>query len=174
MADLTKGASTRRVQYAALPFRRRGNLLTEVMLVTSLRRGRWIIPKGWPMKRRAPYASAALEALEEAGVVGQVGKRAIGSFSYEKRLKQGDVILCKVHVFPLEVKRQQKSWPEKGKREVQWFSPSEAAERVQEPVLGDIIRSLQKRPNSGSAPRPQLVYRSRSRARARKNGSILI
>src|SRR5258708_38760856 len=73
MADLIKGASTRRVQYAALPYRRRGNVRTEVMLVTSLRRGRWIIPKGWPMKRRAPHASAALEALEEAGVVGQVG-----------------------------------------------------------------------------------------------------
>jgi hypothetical protein len=111
------------------------------------------------MKRRAPHASAEREALEEAGVVGQVGKRAIGSFSYEKRLKQGDVILCEVHVFPLEVKRQQKNWPEKGKREVQWFSPSEAAERVQEPMLGAIIRSLQKRPNSSSLPR-QLVYRS--------------
>jgi 8-oxo-dGTP pyrophosphatase MutT (NUDIX family) len=98
------------------------------------------------MKRRAPHTSAAREAREEAGVVGQVGKRAIGSFSYEKRLKQGGVILCEVHVFPLEVTRQQKSWPEKGKREVQWFSPAEAAKKVQEPVLGDIIRSLQKRP----------------------------
>jgi 8-oxo-dGTP pyrophosphatase MutT (NUDIX family) len=145
MADPTKIPSARRVQYAALPYRRRGNVGTEVMLVTSLRRRRWIIPKGWPIKRRAPHASAAREAREEAGVVGQVGKRAIGSFSYEKRLKQGGVILCEVHVFPLEVTRQQKSWPEKGKREVQWFSPAEAAEKVQEPALGNIIRRLQKR-----------------------------
>jgi 8-oxo-dGTP pyrophosphatase MutT (NUDIX family) len=116
------------------------------MLVTSRRTGRWIIPKGWPMKRRAPHIAAAREALEEAGVVGQVGTSPIGSYSYEKRLKQGDVVVCEVHVFPLEVRSQQKSWPEKGEREVQWFSSAEAAETVQEPVLSDIIRSLHKQP----------------------------
>jgi hypothetical protein len=31
--------------------------------------------------------------------------------------------------FGLEIKRLEKSWPEKGEREVQWFSPTAAAER---------------------------------------------
>ena len=97
------------------------------------------------MKGRAPHTSAAREALEEAGVVGDVGKRPIGSYSYEKRLEGGDVVVCEVHVFPLEVKRQQKRWPEKGKREVQWLSPKEAARTVQDPVLSDIIRAWHKR-----------------------------
>ena len=97
------------------------------------------------MKRRAPHASAAREAREEAGVVGDVRKRPIGSYSYEKRLEGGDVVVCEVHVFPLKVKRQQKRWPEKGKREVQWLSPAEAAKKVQEPVLSDIGRAWQKR-----------------------------
>ena len=93
----------------------------------------------------APHTSAAREALEEAEVVGDVGKRPIGSYSYEKRLEGGDVVVCKVDVFPLKVKRQEKRWPEKGKREIQWLSPTEAAKTVQDPVLGDIIRVWQKR-----------------------------
>ena len=96
------------------------------------------------MKGRAPHTSAAREAREEAGVVGDVGKRPIGSYSYEKRLEGGDVVVCKVDVFPLEVKRQQKRWPEKGKREVRWLSPREAAKKVQEPFLRAIIRTWQK------------------------------
>jgi hypothetical protein len=55
-----------------------------------------------------------------------------------------NVVVCEVHVFPLEVKRQQKRWPEKGKREVRWLSPTEAAKKVQEPILCYIIRSWQK------------------------------
>jgi 8-oxo-dGTP pyrophosphatase MutT (NUDIX family) len=115
------------------------------MLVTSRETGRWIIPKGWPKKRTAPYASAAREALEEAGVVGEIGRDPIGSYSYKKRLKSGAVVACEVHVFPLEVKNQQKKWLEKGEREFHWFSSTDAANAVQEPVLSDIIRTFPKR-----------------------------
>jgi 8-oxo-dGTP pyrophosphatase MutT (NUDIX family) len=118
------------------------------MLVTSRETGRWIIPKGWPKKRKTPYASAAREALEEAGVVGKVGKDPIGSYSYKKRLKNGAVVACDVQVFPLKVKRQQTSWPERGEREFQWFSPTGAARAVQEPVLRTIIRTFPKRNRS--------------------------
>src|SRR5208282_1505309 len=139
-----KKRAVRRLQYAALPYRRGAHSRTQVMLVTSRETGRWIIPKGWPKKRKAPYASAAREALEEAGVVGEVGRDPIGSYSYKKRLKSGAVVACEVQVFPLEVKNQQKTWPEKGEREFHWFSPTEAAKAVQEPVLSDIIRTFPK------------------------------
>src|ERR1700681_325260 len=119
MSGSRKMPTTKRVQYAALPYRRRGDSRTEVLLVTSRETGRWIIPKGWPIKRKAPHAAAAREAREEAGVVGKIGRRSIGWFSYEKRLKRGITIVCKVHVFALKVKRRQESWPEKGQREVQ-------------------------------------------------------
>src|ERR1700749_1202 len=134
MSAYNKSNSLKRVQYAALPFRRRSTAGTEVLLVTSRQTGRWIIPKGWPIKRKAPYAAAAQEALEEAGVVGRVRRRSIGSYQYEKRLKNGEAILFKVHVFPLEVERQESTWPEKGERKVKWFSD--------EAVLRDIIRKL--------------------------------
>lgn len=140
-----KKAAVRRVQYAALPFRRGAHSRTQVMLVTSRETGRWIIPKGWPKKRTAPYASAPREALEEAGVVGEIGRDPIGSYSYKKRLKSGAVVACEVHVFPLEVKHQQKRWLEKAEREFHWFSSTDAAKAVQEPVLSDIIRTFPKR-----------------------------
>jgi 8-oxo-dGTP pyrophosphatase MutT (NUDIX family) len=115
------------------------------MLITSRETGRWIIPKGWPKQRQAPYASAAREALEEAGVVGEVSRDPIGSYSYKKRLKNGTAVACEVHVFPLEVKRQQKKWTEKGEREFQWFSPTEAAKVVREPLLRNILRSFPRK-----------------------------
>jgi 8-oxo-dGTP pyrophosphatase MutT (NUDIX family) len=119
-----------------------GKTRAEVMLITSRETRRWIIPKGWPQKGKAPHDSAAREAFEEAGVVGAVGKRAVGSFPYQKRLKNGGLTVCEVHVFPLRVRRQSKEWPEKEQREVKWLSAKEAAETVKEPMLGEIIRRL--------------------------------
>jgi 8-oxo-dGTP pyrophosphatase MutT (NUDIX family) len=144
MRSPKKKAAAKRVQYAALPYRRSGDARTQVMLVTSRESGRWVIPKGWPQKRRSPPASAAREAREEAGVVGVVGKDSIGSYSYKKRLKSGAVVACEVRVFPLKVKRQQKSWRERGEREIQWFSRAKAAKVVRESALSDIIRNLPK------------------------------
>jgi 8-oxo-dGTP pyrophosphatase MutT (NUDIX family) len=137
-----KESVARRIQYAALPFRRNADAGVEVMLVTSRDTRRWVIPKGWPIGRKAPHASAAREALEEAGVLGKAGRDSIGTYTYEKRLGNGTLVRCEVQVFPLEVKRQRKDWPEKEEREVRWLSPNEAAKAVQETALSDIILSM--------------------------------
>jgi 8-oxo-dGTP pyrophosphatase MutT (NUDIX family) len=136
----------KRVQYAALPYRLNGRSRTEVMLVTSRETQRWIIPKGWPQRGRAPHDSAAREAFEEAGVVGTVSRRTVGSFPCQKRLKNGAVVACEVHVFPLKVTRQSTQWPEKAQRDVKWLSAKEAAEVVEEPMLSKIIRGLGHKP----------------------------
>ncbi len=73
-----------RVQYAALPYRITKPGVLEFMLITSRGTGRWIIPKGWPMKGRKPPKAAAREAFEEAGLRGEIGGKAVGSFTYEK------------------------------------------------------------------------------------------
>jgi 8-oxo-dGTP pyrophosphatase MutT (NUDIX family) len=112
------------------------------MLVTSRRTKRWIIPKGWPMRRKEAHATAKREAFEEAGVIGPIGTTPVGSYLYEKRLKEGQVVTCEVLVFPLEVKRQQKDWPEKGSRQIRWLPLANAAAAVQDGGLGEIIRRL--------------------------------
>jgi 8-oxo-dGTP pyrophosphatase MutT (NUDIX family) len=105
MSRATKKTPASRVQYAALPYRRKRNSRTEVLLVTSRDTGRWIIPKGWPAKRKSPHKAAAREALEEAGVIGRISRRPLGAFSYKKRLKSGKVVICEVQVFVMKVKR---------------------------------------------------------------------
>ena len=105
MRNSTKQLKRKRVQYGALPYRRGERARPEVMLVTSRERRRWIIPKGWPKKGKSARRSAAREAFEEAGVIGSVARRSVGSFSYKKELRNGRVVLCKVRVFPLRVKR---------------------------------------------------------------------
>ncbi|MEJ1160304.1 NUDIX hydrolase [Prosthecomicrobium sp. N25] len=135
-----KTAGGPRLQYAALPFRRESGL--EVMLVSSRETRRWVIPKGWPMKGLKPHAAAAREALEEAGLEGKVGKQAIGSYTYGKRMPDGSVVSCRVEVYPLEVAKQRKAWPEKGERTTRWFSAEEAAGAVEESELGELIRDF--------------------------------
>ena len=145
MSNSRKSITAKRVQYAALPYRMNDRTQPEVMLVTSRETRRWIIPKGWPHKGKAPHRSAAREAFEEAGVVGAVSRQSVGSFSYEKRLKKGGVVACEVLVFALEVKRQSKEWPEKRERKVRWLSAKVAAKTVQDRELGKIIRRLARR-----------------------------
>ena len=117
-----------RVQYGALPFRFNAGGNLELLIVTSRGRGRWIIPKGWPIKGFKPHETAAREAFEEAGIRGEVGTKTIGSFPYEKIVDdESGVIDCEIVVFPLRVKRQLKSWPEAGERELLWINPKDIA-----------------------------------------------
>src|ERR1700733_14836288 len=74
-----------RVQYGALPYRFTQMAALEILIVTTRQSRRWIVPKGWPIKRLTPSKSAAREAFEEAGVRGKIGARPIGHFRYRKR-----------------------------------------------------------------------------------------
>jgi 8-oxo-dGTP pyrophosphatase MutT (NUDIX family) len=134
-----------RVQYAALPYRWRASAGIEVMLITSRDTGRWVIPKGWQKAGLEAPDCAACEAREEGGLVGRIDERPIGHYRYKKRLPDGTSVTCSVEVFPLEVERQLKSWPERKERDTQWFALREAAAAVDEPQLAAMIRGLPKR-----------------------------
>ena len=133
-----------KLQYAALPFRRRADVGVEVLLITTRETGRWIIPKGWPIPGLSPQDSAAHEAREEGGLIGRIGEMVIGRYHYDKRLASGSVVRCAVDVFLLEVSEQMKSWPEQRERRTRWFAVAEAAGAVEEPELRDILRGLAK------------------------------
>lgn len=135
-----------RHQYAALCFRRSPNSNgIEVLVITSRDTGRWIIPKGWPMKKKKPHEAAALEAWQEAGVLGRVGKRAVGRYTYLKWLDNQDVAPCIVEVFPIEVTDQKADFKEQGQRVLAWVSPDEAARRVREVELKSLLVQFQPR-----------------------------
>ena len=135
----------RRLQYAALPWR--GTDRLEIMLVSSRDTGRWIIPKGWPMAGRSGSAAAAIEAVEEAGLLGAISSEPIGQYVYAKRFS-GAKQVCRVEVFSLRVLRQRENWPEKHQRNTQWFPADEAAAMVSDPGLGQLIAAFARQQES--------------------------
>jgi 8-oxo-dGTP pyrophosphatase MutT (NUDIX family) len=134
-----------RLQVAALCWRQ--SPILEILLVTTLRSRRWILPKGWPQAGITLAQSAANEALEEAGVTGEVATESVGCYHYLKE-KSGSALPCAVEIFPLLVTGQQHSWPEKGSREVAWLSAERAAARVAEPSLKRILLNFRKARNA--------------------------
>ena len=134
-----QAARPERLQVAALPWRKIDGL--EIMLVSSRETRRWIIPKGWPMAGRSGSAAAAIEALEEAGLIGVITAAPIGEFTYLKRFSRFSEP-CRVEVYGLRVVRQRDNWPEKHERATHWLPVAEAIELVSDPALGDLIAAF--------------------------------
>lgn len=128
----------RGIQIAALPWRRLEGVL-EVLLVTSRDTGRFVLPKGWPMKALSDPEAAAREAWEEAGVEGRVDPAPLGAYSYDKRLRDGSILACVVSVYGLEVTREFPVWREHEQRTRHWHEPGVAGALVAEPELKRLI-----------------------------------
>lgn len=122
-------------QSAVVPVRRQGEGW-EVLLITSRRGKRWIVPKGVIEPDLSPADSAAKEALEEAGVLGEVLPERLGIFEYEK---WGGT--CDVQVFVMRVTEEQEVWPEDFRRR-EWVTLEEAQERIGPPSLCALLHGL--------------------------------
>lgn len=139
-----------RQQVAALCFRR-VDAAIEVLLVTSRGSGRWIIPKGWPIKGKAHSEAALTEAREEAGVNGVADMVPVGRYTYLKELADGKVVPCCVDVYPVEVTSVADNFKERDQRRFDWVDPLEAARRVREIELKSLLANF--RPRTRSATR---------------------
>lgn len=113
-----------------------------VMLVTSRGTGRWVLPKGWLKKNLSAPETAALEAFEEAGLVGTIDPEPIGQYSYAKQLPAGGTVACAVDIFPLHVTELLDDWPERAQRQRGWFTLIDAAAAVIEDDLTAILLTL--------------------------------
>ncbi len=129
-------------QYAALCYRYKKGKGHEILLVTTRGAGRWIPPKGWPIKGISPDKAAAQEAFEEAGVKGNVHDRSLGRYKYFRTSNSNGRTSAEAYIFPLEVEKCVKDFKEKGQRKVKWFAPRKAAMMVREPKLRKIIRQF--------------------------------
>lgn len=131
-----------RVQIAAL-CHRAGETGPEVLMITSRETKRWIIPKGWPMHGTDAAGTALQEAWEEAGVKSEAGRPArIGRYRYDKVLDGGLPVATDVDVYAISVEKLLDSFPEMDERERHWMTPEEAAERVDEEQLSELLRDL--------------------------------
>ena len=120
-------------QSAVIPYRKEPNGL-EVLLVTSRKGKRWVLPKGVVEPDLTPAVSAEKEAMEEAGVRGVIGAEPLGTYEYRK---WGGT--CTVQVFAMEVEDEVPAWPESGMRRRAWLTVEEARRRVDEKDLRKIF-----------------------------------
>ena len=123
-------------QSGVIPFRFHQEEL-EILLITSRRKKRWVIPKGIIEGDLSPQESAAKEAFEEAGVSGVVHTQMVGQYQYKK---WGGT--CTVKVYLLEVKETLDDWPEAFFRERKWVTVSQAQNHIEEEDLKKIIARL--------------------------------
>ena len=70
-------------QSGVIPYRL-GSGDVEVLLITSLQKKRWIIPKGIIEYGYSHQESAENEAYEEAGIEGQIDPSPIGEYRLQK------------------------------------------------------------------------------------------
>lgn len=116
-----------------VPYRVRGGEL-EVLLITSKKKKRWIVPKGKIEDDLGLPGTAAKEAFEEAGVRGRLGAEPVGCYRHGSSKKSQ-----LVELYLMRVDEEAGSWPEEGKREREWLPVAEARERVAYESLGAIL-----------------------------------
>lgn len=122
-------------QSAVIAIRHRGGEI-ELLLISSRKKKRWVIPKGVKEPELSATESAAKEALEEAGIEGTIVEPALGTYQYEK---WGGV--CTVEVFVMQVEAIHETWGEDFRDRI-WVSVLEATERVDEDRLKELLRSV--------------------------------
>lgn len=124
-------------QSAIIPYRLKDDNL-EILLITSIRKKKWIIPKGFIEFNLTAFESAKKEAFEEAGVIGTNETIELGSFTLKK---YGG--LTKIVVYSMEVEKIKDEYPEKNLRKRKWYSVKDASDAVSLPAVANMIRMLE-------------------------------
>ena len=119
-------------QAAAIPVR-----AGRICLVTSRGGKGLVVPKGRLASGRTAKQTALQEAWEEAGLIGMLRPRSIGSYRYEKAGTR-----FKVVIYLMDVIAVAKDWPECRRRSRHWLSPAEAAARVRRRGLRKLLRRV--------------------------------
>ena len=109
------------------------------LLVTSRRTGPWICPKGSISAGMTPWDSAAKEALEEAGVMGEIGTEVVGSYQNSDK-----GVLVDVDLYPLRVESQMDAWDEMDQRLRHWALLAETRRLLADRALVRIAEHLHR------------------------------
>ena len=97
----------------------------KIVLVTSRGSGYWIFPKGRVEEGRKDFDVAEDEAYEEAGIVGHVGLEYL---SFDMLSSKAS----KLHLYPMQVRKVLKHWPEDDERKRKVVSYPKAKDLLSE------------------------------------------
>jgi 8-oxo-dGTP pyrophosphatase MutT (NUDIX family) len=123
-------------QSGVIPYREKDGKI-EILLITTRDRQEWVIPKGGIVNGMTPPASAAKEAWEEAGVIGQVDDNELGTYKYRKR---GKIYRVKMYLLPVE--RVSDYYPEADKRYRRWLDANQAIKLIKKDSLKRIFKGF--------------------------------
>jgi 8-oxo-dGTP pyrophosphatase MutT (NUDIX family) len=118
-------------QVAVIAVRRGPGL--EICLIRRKDASEWAIPKGFIDPGDTPEQAALTEAVEEAGLLGQITGAAVGLYEY---VKFGSPLT--VAVFVMDVIHEQDTWREMRFRERRWFSLDAAASELSQHPVGPL------------------------------------
>jgi len=126
-------------QSGVIPFRKKNGQI-EVLLITSIKKKKWIVPKGFVEYNLSPFESAKKEAYEEAGVLGENETLELGTFKLQK--SSG---ICLMQIYSMEVTKVLDEYPDKERRKRKWYSLEEASSLVDIPQISQMIIKLKEK-----------------------------
>lgn len=121
-------------QACVVPFRKTEGRW-EFCLITSLKKQRWIFPKGIVDPGETPAETGAKEAWEEAGLRGHVIGSSLGTFDDRKWNTDLHVEVMLMHVTETLVQ-----WPEEKQRLRAWLPYVEAMARLKKSELRQMLK----------------------------------
>jgi 8-oxo-dGTP pyrophosphatase MutT (NUDIX family) len=124
-------------QSCVIPYRITNGSI-ELLLITSIKKQRWIFPKGYIEFNLSAFESAKKEAFEEAGVIGENETVELGSFELKKKDRSSHV-----KIFSMEVTKELKDYPEKNLRKRKWFTVKDALESIENTDIKNFVRKLE-------------------------------
>lgn len=146
--------STRKPTHSGVVAYRIQGTTPEILLVTAIGSGRWIIPKGRIDDKLGSRESARYEAFEEAGIKGELEPTPFDLYTHG-----GDETL--VEVFLMKVTSEGSPFPEEDVRKKRWVPLGESRKLVDDPELRFVLKNV--------AARAALITRPESKAQRREN-----
>ncbi|KAG0476418.1 hypothetical protein HPP92_013259 [Vanilla planifolia] len=113
----------------------------EVLVISSQKGYGMMFPKGGWESDETIRQAASREALEEAGVQGNLEQR-LGKWKYASGAHS---VINESVMFPLNVTQELVHWPEMGVRNRRWVSVTEAMEGCKHPWMREALERLVRR-----------------------------
>jgi len=126
-------------QYGVLPYIQ-GTNKVKLVLITSRKSKKWIVPKGNRVLKKSKHATALQEAFEEAGLKGQLLEDDAMQFKIKSHGKQVMLIL-----YLMRVDKMFRVWPEKSERKRIVVNHRKAVKMMGWPNLCRKLKSWNKR-----------------------------
>ncbi|XP_061346532.1 nudix hydrolase 16, mitochondrial-like [Gastrolobium bilobum] len=120
--------------------------IVEVLMINSSSGPGLLFPKGGWENDETVEEAAVREAIEEAGVRGDL-RDFLGYYEFRSKTHQDEFSpkgLCRAAMFALFVKEELESWPEQSTRNRSWLTISEARGSCRHAWMRDALRCFSK------------------------------